>query len=69
MAKLPKGPSMEEYAAKKSDKKVTGVNISKAKNGFIVRVEHNDYSNSDQTVYQDIAGVLECVKSKLGGSK
>lgn len=64
--------TMEEYAKKRNKKKseVTGVNISKAANGFIVRVEHSDYDapgRRNQVVYENIEGVLKCVKEKLGG--
>ena len=63
--------AMEEYAAKKSKKsEVVGVTIRKAKNGFIVTTDHDDYSSpgrSGQIVYNDLAGVLGCVKEKLGG--
>lgn len=64
---------MEEYAAKKNAKKsaVVGLTIRKAKNGFVITLDHEDYSSpgrSGQIVYNDISGVLKCVKEKLGGS-
>jgi len=66
--------AMEEYAAKKNEKKteVVGVAIRKAKNGFIVTVDHEDYASpgqSRQIIYSDISGVLKCVQEKLGGKK
>jgi hypothetical protein len=66
--------AMETYAAEKAKKgkpAIAGVTIRKAKNGFIVTVDNDDYSSpgrSNQAVYQDISGVLKCVKEKLGGS-
>lgn len=71
MSTKPKGPSMVEYASsKKKNGSVQSITIRKAEGGYIVDVSHEDYGIGGRPrVYSDIAGVLECVKSKLGGKK
>jgi len=65
--------AMEAYAEKRNKKsEVIGVTVRKAKNGFIVTVDKDDYPSSGrsgQAVYQELSGVLKCIQEKLGGKK
>jgi len=60
--------SMEEYANSRHKKEIQSINITKASNGYVVTVSNGDY-NEKKSVYDSIDGVVECVRSKLGGKR
>lgn len=58
-------PSMKEYADKKGKKEVREVRVVKAKNGFVVHVERDDYGpgvDRKPQVYADLKGVQGCLE-------
>lgn len=66
---VPGKESMDEYAKKRNKKesKIVGVTIRKAHGGYIVNVDTESYDGRPEpSVYNDLAGVMKCVKEKLG---